>query len=73
MLAGVAAVQESVFQCTVDPVAGLASFSDEVKVPSGAKPVFMKILKPTSVVTPPVVGIDQTVPLVAPETRVQPA
>jgi len=53
--------------------AGLESLAEETNVPDDANPVFMKILKPASVETPPVSGIDQTVPLVAPETRVPPA
>ena len=72
VLIGVSAVQESVIQLAVELFAGFASFNEETNVPDGANPVLRKILKPASVETPPVSGIDQTVPLVAPETRVPP-
>ncbi len=68
VLAGVEAVQESVVQCTVAPLAGLASFSEETKVPGDTKPVCMKILKPRS--RPPlVVSAVQVVPLLPEVTR----
>ena len=70
--AGVSAFHDTVLQVAVAPAAGLASFSEEMKLPVDEKPVCMKTLKPASVVTPPVVGIDQTVPLVAPDTLVPP-
>src|SRR5205823_14922490 len=66
--AGVSAFHDSMLQPAVEPSAGLASFSEETRLPDAAKPVCIKTLKPASVVTPPVVGIDQTVPLVAPDT-----
>jgi hypothetical protein len=45
----------------------------ETWLPDGAKPLSMIVWKPASVEEPAVSGIDQTVPLVAPETRVPPA
>ena len=72
MPAGVAAFHESVPQVAAEFDAGLLSFIEETNVPEGGNPVCMKISKPVSVVTPPVVGIDQTVPLVAPVILVPP-
>lgn len=72
VFAGVEAVHDRVVQFGVSPMAGFASFSEETKSPDKAKPVSMCVLKPASVWTPPVSGVDQTVPLVAPETRAPP-
>ncbi len=72
-MAGTVAVQESVVQIGVSVGGGLLSFTDEMKSPDAPKPLSRWILKPASVLTPPVSGIDHTVPLVAPETRVPPA
>ena len=72
VLAGTEAVQESVVQSGVNVGAGLLSLSDEMRSPDAEYPMFRWILKPASVLTPPVNGIDHTVPLVAPLTRVPP-
>ena len=67
MFAGVVADQLSVVQLGVCPGDGFESFSPETNVPEA---VVMYVRKPASVLIPPVSGIDQTVPLVAPATRV---
>jgi len=41
VLAGVVAVQEIVVQSGVEPAAGLASFTEEMRLPEGRKPVVM--------------------------------
>src|SRR5690349_12302145 len=73
VLVGVDAVHDSVPQLAVEAPKGFESLMDETNVPDAVKPVWIKTLKPASVETPPVNGMDQTVPLVAPETRVPPA
>ena len=41
VLAGTVAFHDSVVQLAVNPVAGLASFSAEIRLPDAAKPVCM--------------------------------
>ena len=75
VLAGVVASKESAVHVGVVPAGGLASLIEETNVPDDTKPPCNQMLNPASVLTPPVCGvswIDQTVPLVAPVTRVPP-
>src|SRR5436190_329779 len=71
VFAGMVAFQLKLPQIGVMPPDGLASLSDETRLPAETNRA-MKTRNPASVVCVAVRGFDQTVPLVAPVTRVPP-
>src|SRR5215471_5920686 len=69
VFAGVVAVKLSVDHCGVLPASGLLSFSDEVNVADGAKPLDMYVLNTMSRAVPALVGMIQRAPLFVDATR----